>query len=318
MHYLKNIFDRDTITNLRLANGGNAHIQILIKKNVNGEYDVIISDTTALHIDLLANITEGLSDINIQKAKTAIVDNIELQFDDKVHRLFPVIMSKYYKDTTEFKEFFPFGLTEYNKIPREQFANISGRFLGTLTTYQGGVITAQMVTDVTAIRNNFIAARNLQEVKKSDVKTDRLEGNVARVPFQNQLYKNFHTLAAKFSDHPELVEEYFDMKLFFPKSQHGTEPYTVTVLAGKTADSGLTNIVGKTARFKAIQGPVMIYTVPDLNHLDPVDSQRAFIMQTDDEAEKLISDIGGLNDPYLVIRNLSDLTEAVVEIEWVD
>ena len=317
--YYKNFFHNEKITNLRLGIGGNANIQILILKNNAGEYDTMISDSTAKHIAFVANISGGISDLNTQKAKTSIVNNIITQFEQKVHRDFPVIMSKYYKDTTEYAEFFPFGLTEFNRITKEKFENLCARFLGTLTTYQGGLITAQMVTDITAMHTNFIAAQNLQTQKKADVKTDRIEGNLDRVPFENQLYKNFHTLAAKFSDNPEKVEEFFDMKLFFPVSKHGEEPYSVSVDPGKTADSGLTNIVGKTGHFfNNSEGKVEIYTVADLIHLDPLPGQNTLIMDSGEEADAILSDIGASNNPYLIIRNLSDSTVAIVVIELVE
>jgi len=316
---LRNPYRRETITGTRLYNHGINHVEILTGKNGDGQFDSMISETTAVIVDFAENITGEASDIIKQKAKTSILDNTKLQFEMKVHRDYPIIMSKYFKDTTEFKEFFPYGLNEFNKITKEKFTIISGRYLETLTTYQGGLITAQMITDITAIRNNYISARALQTDKKADLKSDRLEAKVDRVPLEDQLFKNIHTLTAMHYQHPELVYEYFDMTLLFPHTHAKAEPYTVTVPAGRAVDSGLTNIVGKTARFKNNGvGPIMIYTVADLNHLEPVDSHRAFIMQSDEETEKLISDIGSPNDPYLIIRNLSDLTEAVVAIEWVE
>jgi hypothetical protein len=319
---LRNIFRRKRITKTRLRACGQNHIEVLNGKNDAGQFDTMISQTTDTYIKFFGKLTGEASDLAIQKAKTQIVDSIMLQFEKKVRRDYPLITSKYFNDTPEYTEFFPGGLTEFNRITKEKFEIICNRFLGTLNTYQGGVLTPQMVTDYTAIRDNYVSAHAVQTDKKSDVKTFRLEGKVARLAFENQLYKNLHNLAAMYCETPELVYEFFDTTLLFPHTHHEDddtidEEFSVELQTHETKNSGLTNIVGKKARFiNLTDAKVLIWTVASLDNLEP--SATALTLDADGEVEVLLSELGGPDFPFLILRNLSDELEAEVVIEWVE
>ena len=319
---LRNIFRRKRITKTRLRVFGQNHIETLNGKNDAGQFDTIITETTDVYIKFFGKLTGEASDLAIQKAKTQIVDTIMMQFEKKVRRDYPLITSKYFNDTPEYTEFFPYGLTEFNRITKEKFEIICNRFLGTLTTYQGGVLTPQMVIDYKAIHDNYVSAHAVQTDKKADVKTFRLEGKEVRIKFENQLYKNLHTLAAMFCENPDMVYEFFDTTLLFPRTQHedddnGGDEYSAVLEPSETKDSGLTNIVGKTARFINVgESQVMVYTVASLDNLDP--SPTAKTLEPDDEVEIPLSELGAPDFPYLILRNLSDTLEAEVIIEWVE
>jgi hypothetical protein len=297
-------------------------IEILTAKNTTGQYDTLISALTNAYIAFFGKLTGEITDLAIQKAKTMIVDNIMRQFEDKVHRDYMVIGSKYYKDTAEFIEFFPNGLDEYSKITKSSFEGIITRFIAALTSHQGGVITALMLADYTAIKNNYVSAHALQSDKKSDVATNRIEGKLKRVDMENELYLALLTITSEFYTTPEVIKEYFKTDLLYPHTHHAEdetedEEFSVTLEPLQTKDSGLTNITGKKALFTNIsEAKAQVYTVASLDDLEP--GAMAKTLEPDDELEILISALGDATNPFLIIRNLSDELEAEVVIEWID
>ena len=258
----------------------------------------------------------------IQKAKTLIVDNIILQFVQKVHKDYFVIGSKYEKDSPEFIEFFPNGLDEYNDISKTNFEVIIKHFIQCLTTYQGGVITPAMLADYQANSANYESAHAIQSQKKSDVSAARESGKIVRIDFEDDLYFALLSITAEFVTTPTVIKEYFKVNLLYPPSHqpdddNDEEDFSVILDPLETKDSGLTNIVGKTARFINVsEAKVLIYTVANLDHLDP--SPTAITLEPDAEIEILLSEIGASDNPYLILRNMSDEIEAEVVIEWVE
>ena len=321
-HFLSNPFRQKRITKNRLRIYGQSVIEIITGKNTAGKYDSLISRLTASYIDFFGHVSGELTDMAIQKAKTLIVDNIILQFEQKVHQDYFVIGSKYEKDSPEFIEFFPNGLSEYDKITKTDFEAIIARMIAAVTTYQGGVITNEMKEDYQAILDNYVAAHAVQSQKKSDVSTDREEGKVARTKFEDDLFFALLTITAEFVATLNVIKEYFKVNLLFsPAHQSDDEPdddeFSVVLNPSETKDSGLTNIVGKTARFINVTGArVLIYTVASLDNLDP--PADALTLEAEAEVEILLAEIGAADNNYLIIRNLSDEMEAEVIIEWVE
>ena len=322
IHFLRNPFRQRRITKFRLRVYGQSVIEIITGKNTAGQYNSLITRLTASYIDFFGKISGELTDLAIQKAKTLIVDNIILQFEQKVHQDYFVIGSKYNEDSPEFIEFYPNGMTEYNHINKTNFEMIIARFIAAVTTYQGGVITPDMLSEYEAIRENYVAAHAVQSQKKSDVSSDREGGKVARTKFENDLFFALLTITAEFVETLNVIKEYFQVNLLFrPSDQSDDEPdddeFSVLLDLSETKDSGLTNIVGKTARFTNVTAArVLIYTLASLDNLDPPDN--ALTLEAEAEVEIALAEIGDAGNNYLILRNLSDEMEAEVIIEWVE
>ena len=313
---LTNPFRRKRITNKRLRIFTEAVIQVLTEKNDAGQYDTLISALTAVYILFYGKLSTSENELTTQKSKTMVVNNIRRQFELKVHRDQMVVGSKYFKDTPEYAVFFPNGLSEYNQISKLNFEIIMDRFIAAVTTYQGGVITPQMLTDYNAIKTNYIAAFNVQAAKKADVKITKAEANTVRTTLEDQLYFTLLTLTAIFHTDTDVVNSYFDTTLLFP-AHHSEVDYIVVVPPHEAKDSGLTNIVGRKARFTNISlARGQVYTSSAIDKLEP--NSRAIIVEPEGEQEEFIVDLGDIGDAYIIIRNLSDTDDLEMVIDWID
>jgi hypothetical protein len=321
-NFLRNPLSQKKITKNRLRIYGQSVIEIITGKNGSGQYDMLISRLTNSYIKFFGKISGELTDLAIQKAKTTIVNNIILQFEQKVHKDYFLIGSKYEEGSPEFIEFFPNGKSEYDGISKTMFESIIIRFIAALTTYQGGVITPALLAEYEAIQDNYVAAHAIQSQKKSDVSTNREEGKVARTTFENDLFFAILNITAEFVETRNVIKEYFKVNLLFspahqPDDDTEDEEFSVILATLETKDSGLTNIAGKKARFINVsEAKVLIYTVANLENLDP--SPTAITLDPDAEIEILLSELGAPDYPYLILRNLSDELEAEVVIEWVE
>ncbi len=322
LHFiLRNIFRNKRITKKRLRVFGLSVINALIAKNTEGQFDTLIAALQAIFAELNKYVVEQDTHLAQQKGRTSFLDGIVTLFEQKIHRDYMVIGSKYYKDKPEYLEFFPLGLDEYNKISREDFEILITRIITGLTTNQGGVLTAQMVTDYTTIKTNYLNGLASQTEKKVTVKSDRDLGNLARVSFEDQLYFTLLTLAAMNFQNPQVVREFFDTSILFPHTHKPMEDntddeFSVVVAPEEVKDSGLTNIVGKTARFiNNSDGIAQIGTTASLDNMEP---QTTFItVLPDDDAEVEIATLHNPTDPFLIIRNLSTTAELELIIEWI-
>ena len=320
-YILRNIFRSKRITKKRLRVFGLSVINALIAKNTEGQYDTLIAALQAIFADLNQYVVGQDTHLAQQKGRTSFLDGIVTLFEQKIHRDYMVISSKFYKDKPEYLEFFPEGLTEFNKISREDFELLISRIIEGLTTYQGGVLTAQMVTDYTTIKTNYLNGLSSQTAKKVTVKSDKDLGNIARVAFEDQLYFTLLTLAALNFQNPQVVREFFDTSILFPHTHKPMEDntddeFSVVVAPEEVKDSGLTNIVGKTARF--INNSNGIAQIGTTASLDDMEAKPTFItVLPDDEAEVEIATLHNPTDPFLIIRNLSTTDELELIIEWI-
>jgi len=320
IYYLRNFYNSELITSPRFA----LHVQDFLdrttSRNLNGQFDIILANTTPAYVNFFNLISGESTDKAIQKGKTMLVDNIVDQFKKKVQRDYPVITSVFYKDTPEYKEFFPNGLTEYDNITRANTEILMNRMIAAITNHQSGGINPTMLAAYNGIRTSYQSSHTAQAGKKSDVTTDKTQGGQARKALEQIMFANIHTLAAQFAADISQVKEFFNTSLLYYVGHEGQSelgvPHIIPLAENEMRNSGLSGIAGLSARIiNPGPGKLKVFTVSSLQNIT-IPPQAVTIDAFGDITVDL-TEIGDKPDnKYLIIVNLDSITcSASVEIQ---
>ena len=120
---------------------------------------------------------------------------------------------------------------------------------------------------------------------------------------------------------PEKSRLFFDSSKLYPHTKThnvvaGDDDFSVKLAANETKNTGLTNIIGKKARFVSMKGGrVKIYTVASLDNL--TQSPQSVTLEADGDFVYSMTELGSPTNAYLILCNMTN-EEAEIIIEWVD
>ena len=254
-----------------------------------------------------------------QTSSTLTVDILEDQFVDLVKRTVGTVISKYPKGSPVYKEFFTKPLKYYTKPKRALVPQHIDHFLARLKAHSE--FGTEPIEAFNTIKENFEPARDIQQHKIGDVKSLITATSVERKALNLQVFDNQLVIARKYKDKPEYARVFFDTSKLFPHTKShdlviGDDDFSVKLAAHETKNSGLTNIIGKKARFVSLNGGrVKIYTVASLDNL--TQSPQSITMEADGDLTISMTELGNPANPFLIISNQSD-EETEIIIEWVD
>jgi len=116
------------------------------------------------------------------------------------------------KGSGPYAEFFPQGLTEYNKARLGQFPGLIERLITAAAKYQAQ-LGPELLAEFTALKTTFANARDGQVDTKGDLAQARANVATTRTTLELQLGKNLLTTALHHLGHPERAVDYFNQSL---------------------------------------------------------------------------------------------------------
>lgn len=222
-----NIFDDVKITPTYLARFSDDAIAKLIQNNIAKAYDSVLIPLQNAIIPLRSELGQVDVTMNTQVGKTATVDGFIEDFSGYMKDNYIFIAAALGGDKTPaFKEFYPKGKTEYNKITKTKIPTVMERLNTVAVTYKaklGAIITAQLQ----GFQTQWIATRGSQLQQKSALKTNRVDRSVARKNLEMELLKTIHFIGNKFPGDEKQSMSFFDFNLLFGarhKSLEDDEP----------------------------------------------------------------------------------------------
>ncbi len=133
-------------------------------------------------------------------------------FQMHVRRREGTIKGAFGKPSPQYEQFFPRGLSEYNRATMANAEVLMDRMVTKTTAFQTD-LGVPMVTEFTSLRAAFVTARAAQLDQKSDVTGARDALYAARGVLEAQMTVNLLTLAIKFMKQPEKVALFFNQSL---------------------------------------------------------------------------------------------------------
>jgi len=188
------------------------HIQRLIANNDAHEYDGMIADTVTAYEGYFGAITDEDVSLALQKSYTHNVDEIIDNFKQTVRDKEIVVSFRFGRDSAEYIEFFPRGLSEYNQADKTSVENLMIRMVTVATKYVS-VVKQPFVDLFTQFAAEYHAARELQGQQKGIVTAEKTVSETTRDQVEIQLNRNLLILAEKFLGNPNRGLDFFDQSI---------------------------------------------------------------------------------------------------------
>lgn len=222
-----NIFDDVKITPNYLARFTDDVIAKLIQNNTTNEYDNVLAKLQEKITPLRSELGQVDTTLNTQVGKTATVDSFIVDFTKYMKDNYVFIAAALGGDKTPaFKEFYPKGKTEYNKITKTKIPTVMARLKTVAVTYQTQLGTP-ISTQLQDFQSQWTILRDSQLQQKSAVKTNRSDRTVARRNLETELLKTIHFIGNRFPGDEKQCLVFFDFNLLFgvkKSTAEGTPP----------------------------------------------------------------------------------------------
>ena len=303
------------IIDKRILNYADEQVFAMEANNTNHLFDGMITPTKGASHNLRVKFNLEKETKADQFGSTITVDEYEATYVANVRRAVKNVSFLYPKGSATYKVFFPEDLVYYTKPLRDSIGDQIDHFIGKYTLHPE--LGAEMLDAFTDLKAAFDPARATQRGLIADVGTLITVTSTERNALNLQLQSNLLKIADIYKGQPEMADRFFKQHLLYPYHvDHTHDEFVFTLLADETKNTGLTNIVGKRARFVLKKGSsVRIYTVASLDNLEPGDEYADLV--ADDDVVYKMEQIGVDTNPYLIIRNLAT-DEAELIIKWED
>ena len=227
---LTNHLDTKAISDDTMKELSQKHLTGMSENNPGGIYDALILDTTQAHTNYFGAMTDEATKLAIKEGKTVTM-NIKLNaFKNFVSQQEGLIRSKWGTGAEEYQEFYPQGITEYNRATLASIEQIMDRYENAATAHQVD-LGVPFLTDVTTLVTDFKTARQSQLDLMSIVNGKKTETSVKRDVVEIQIMKNLLIIASNNVGNPSVLRNYLDQSLIRPQKQR---TYSDDVLQGET------------------------------------------------------------------------------------
>ena len=210
-----NIFDDRNITPTYLSRFTDDVIAKLIQNNTANEYDALLQPLQTKILPLHSELGQVDTTLNTQVGKTINVDSFIVDFKQYMKDKYVNIAAALGGEKVPaFKEFYPSGKTEYNKITKTKIPTVMERLKTVAVTYQAP-LGNEISNKLQEFQTKWNDVRESQLQQKSAVKTNRNDRTLARKAVETELLKTIHFIGGKFPGDIAKCKVFFDFNLLF-------------------------------------------------------------------------------------------------------
>lgn len=316
--FFRNHFDSDLISDDRMDLFSQDHIARLKTNNPGDIFLPLIAPTEKAFNDYYTAKTSE-SFLSAQKeAATVNVDIYAKEFNDLVSMKEGIIRGTWGKDSAQYQEFYPQGITEYNRATRANLNDLMDRYLQTATKYTAD-LPANFVDTFTTVINNYKSSRDTQLGKIGTVTGDKLTTAQNRDVLETQLMYNLLFIAKENIGNPAARKVYFTQHLIERAGKAGDneiipgEPLigTVAPLASEEIMHG--GFDGNTEFTFANTGTVALQFYTANLPTDPVPGT-VLEVAAGEQATAFASELGSEENLFLMVWNADEDIEGGFEV----
>lgn len=311
----ENLFDDKNITPTRLANFAGDSLNRLTAANNDGQYSTIISRISGPLEGLTAELGQVDTGVTVQKGATLTNNQVMDQFKNAMSTEEPFIARALGgKETPAYLQFYPQGISEYGDAAKTQMNTLTHRInvaAGNFSTELGTALTATLQ----GFEASWINSRNTQQQQMGTVENNRSGRSQARLDVELALVYAVHTVAAIFPGNVEACTALFDFTLLLPQPHRRHETFTGTLSAGQAVtviDKTFTDSTDLTIRNTDDNAAIAVWLAPDGEETTP--PAEALEIQPGRTANVKPSELGPLENPFLQVKNLSEVNEGAYEV----
>jgi hypothetical protein len=207
--FFKNHFNTKEISDDNMRKFTEIHLQRLAAKNGGGAFSTMITDTTTAYTNYFGSMTDEDTKFAIQQGLTIAVSNAVENFKKAVSQKEGLVRGNFGKDSTVYQEFFPLGVTEYNKANLANIEMLMTRFVNAANAHviELGI---PFVTEFQGYLTAFTTARTSQLLKLGEVADSKTDTSFKRDDVENELMKNVHLIGAMYVGDINTCMDFFD------------------------------------------------------------------------------------------------------------
>ncbi len=309
-----NLFDSAKIIPVRLLIFAKDAVANMTSNNATHEYD----DEIAILIPVIAQLETEISvldsALNLRSGETDELDGVVALFVKTMSAQEDVIADKFgSKDTVGFKEFYPSLLQEYHGANRTTLPTLTDRVSKAAIKYTT-ILGAPLATKLQSFFIDYKATRTIQSNLTGTVGMTRSNRSVANLKLELALTGTVHFIAAKFPGDVVTCSKFFNFNLLFTVGHHKHTIYSGTLGVEEIKEvlnqlftdnwSIIIRNKGLNAAFEVWLGASDTETV----------ALKSVTIQPGKASILKPSDLGNLTNPFLLIKNLSAVNDAIYEI----
>ena len=207
--FFKNHFDTKEISDDNIRKFTEVHLQRLAAKNGGGEFTQMITDTTTAYTNYFGSITDEDTKFAVQQGLTLATNNAVENFKKAVSQKEGLVRATFGKDSAQYQEFFPLGITEYSKATLKNVEMLMQRFVTAANKY-AVELGAALETEFQGYLTSYSTARTAQLLKIGEVADSKTDTSFKRDVVEDELMKNVHLIGAMFVGDINTSMDFFD------------------------------------------------------------------------------------------------------------
>ena len=216
-NFFKNHLDTREVSDDNLHKFTEDHISRLMARNGNGQYSALIAETKNLHTKFYTYVKQEDQTFSLQQGKTLLTDNIMSEFVTQVSRREGAVKAEFGKDSPEYQEFFPQGLTEYHQISKANAEMLMDRIYQKGISYQNE-LGSNFPNIFGDILDRYLAARNQQLQAMGNVDAFKSDASAAREALTLQLMRNLLTIGSQYIGSLDRLDDFFSQEIIRRKN----------------------------------------------------------------------------------------------------
>jgi len=310
----ENYFNDPKITSTRLANFASDTLNRLTAANTDGQYTSIITRIGNALEDLNTELGQVDIGVTVQIGTTLTNNQVMKQFKAAMSSQEPFIARALEGNTPAYLQFYPQGITEYSTATKTQMPTLTHRINMAATAFAdqlGPTLTAMLQ----GFEESWLSSRNTQQQQMGSVEANRSERSEARTDVELALLYGVHTIAAMFPGNVEQCSAFFDFTLLLPQTRRRHQTFTGTLAAGQVVtviDKTFTDTSNLTIRNPDDNAAIAVWLAPDGEGTEPPED--ALVVQPGHAANVKPSELGPLENPFLLVKNISAVNEGAYEV----
>lgn len=305
--FFANLFNHPNISRLHLLGFGIDFLARLIRANTSHQYDVMIAYLTPLIAAFEAEVGKEDVTLNLRKIQTNTVDQSSYNFANTMSNLEGVIAFALGGKTSDgYKEFYPHGLSEYNKPGRNQMIVFINRINQSTTKY-ATELGSTVATKLLAIGTGFNTSRTAQVSTNAAVAQSKTAMSSNCEALQLGMTRGLHEIAAMYPGDTATCNGLVNFNQLYSFTHHTHDEHDGTLIEEGTVvvlNRMMTDIVSIEATNNGENAAYWIWL--GATALDG-DNSRAVKVMPGHTVVLKPSDIGGPEKTFLIIKNDSSV-----------
>ena len=225
------LFEVKDLTNNRLSRFASDHLACLNSNNPAGIFNAIIDSTQTALYNFRASQSKKLSSLGNRKAYTQTKRQARNAFTVFIRQQEGSVRGKFGKDSEAYIQFFPKGLTVYDRATNRGYDLLVKNIVARATQYQADLGVA-FKDQAAALAGAYLTAEEEQLETKGQVSHTRSQVTQLRAALTQQLTFNALFIAANFLLQKNKARLYFNTSLLF--APHRKHIYKGKPAAGET------------------------------------------------------------------------------------